>query len=161
MKQPRDSQRTAVYRWERGFATWPGDKLSLAECRELIWRVWSDHLDSEPPTIGDGRGRRSACYIFEDHQIRLPRWSRTEYVVLHEVAHGLVWAMLPRAAAHGEEFARLYLDLLGRYAEIDVDLARAAGEQQRPRRVRFGQAGIVPPRRQLRLFRLFGLSAFG
>jgi len=151
----RDSQRSAVYTWERALPAWPGPPLSLFECQELVARVWHDHLEAPAPRLTDGRSRRTACYVYEDHEIRLPRWSRTVMVVLHEAAHAILWSSIPTAAGHGPEYARLYLDMLERYAGVDADVARWRGSRQRPRRVAFAPAGVVPTireRAQLKLW---------
>ena len=152
----RDSQRSAVYAWERALPAWPGAALTLVECQEMVSRVWHDHLEASSPRVTDGRSRRTACYVYEDHEIRLPRWSRTAMVVLHEAAHAILWAVLPETAGHGPEYARLYLDMLERYADVDPDIARWRGAHQRPRRVHFAPEGTVPAlrqRAQLRLWR--------
>lgn len=153
--EARDSQRSAVYAWERALPSWPGTPLALLECQELVSLVWHEHMGPRPPRVTDGRARRTACYVYDDHEIRLPRWSRSEMVVLHEAAHAILWAALPEAAAHGPEYARLYLDLLARYAGVDPDVARWRGAHQRPRRVHFAPAGTVPSplnRLQLKLW---------
>jgi len=120
----RDSQRSAVYTWERALPAWPGAPLSLFECQELVARVWHDHLEAPPPSVTDGRSRRTAC------------------------AHAILWAVLPGTAGHGPEYARLYLDMLERYADVDPDVARWRGSHQRPRRVHFAPEGTVPTLRQ-------------
>ena len=151
----RDTQRSAVYAWERALPAWPGQALTLAQCAELVARVWHDHLDSPAPRVTDGRARRTACYVYDDHEIRLPRWSRTTMIVLHEVAHGVLWATQPTAAGHGPEYARLYLEMLARYADVDVATAHWRGTRQRPRKVRFAPRDAVPgvrARNQLRLW---------
>ncbi|NKB86703.1 MAG: hypothetical protein GKS06_00580 [Acidobacteria bacterium] len=152
MGSARDSQRSAVYTWERKLPAWPGPPLSLPECQQLVARVWNDHLDAPAPHVTDGRSRRTACYVYDDHQIRLPRWSRSLMVVLHETAHAHLWAALPNAAGHGPEYARLYLDLLERYAGVDPETARWRGSRQRPRRVRFAPPEALPmPRDRVQL----------
>lgn len=150
----RDSQRSAVYAWERALPAWPGAALTLVQCQEMVTRVWQDHLEASPPRVTDGRSRRTACYVYEDHEIRLPRWSRTAMVVLHETAHAIMWAVLPGTAGHGPEYARLYLEVLERYADVDPEIALWRGTHQRPRRVHFAPQGTVPtlrPRAQLEL----------
>jgi putative metallohydrolase (TIGR04338 family) len=64
-------------------------------------------------TVLDGRMRRSACasHTFEHGPvIRLPRWSRSEQVILHELAHHITWGS--RDGDHGPTFATVYLDLV-------------------------------------------------
>lgn len=69
-----------------------------------------------PPKVTDGRGRRHACGSRQ--VIKLPRWSRTTAVVLHECAHGLA------ADMHGPVFAAVYVELLARFAGLDADRLR-------------------------------------
>jgi hypothetical protein len=162
MLQKRDSQRAAVYSWERALeqllpaaAT---RRLSLVECDLLVVRVWSDYgHPCRPPTVTDGRCRRSAAYNARTNEIKLPRWARSQLVVLHEVAHALTPAVLfetvkrPRPhrqgflpASHGPEFARLALDLFARYLPLAKGEIRSLGVNQKPRRVRFARVGTVP-----------------
>lgn len=47
-----------------------------------------EEFDNRPIRVLDGRGRRSACATWEG-EIKMPRWSRSTYVILHEVAHVL------------------------------------------------------------------------
>lgn len=140
----RDSQRQAVYNWERGLmAKFPSPELTLAECTELVNRVWRDYRpDSVPPKVLDGRGRSKACG--SRWQIKLPRWARRPIVVLHEVAHALLDGK--ELMFHGREFAMLVLELWNRYAGVPRDVARAAAIHQKPRRVRFAVAAAVPRR---------------
>lgn len=144
VRRPRDSQRSAVYTWERRLPGWPGDGLTLAGCQQLVCRVWGEHLRSVAPRVTDGRGRRSACYAFSSHQIRLPRRARSRYVVLHEIAHGILGETDPGVADHGPEFARLYLSLLYRHAGVSLSRARSLAVHQRPRRVHFARLAEVP-----------------
>lgn len=73
--------------------------------------------------------------------INLPRWSRTKATVLHEVAHAITertfgWTQV---AAHGREFARIYLELLADETEISKAKAIHMAVHQRPRRVHFAR----------------------
>ncbi len=144
MSTSRDSQRSAVYAWERRLPGWPGECLTLGGCQQLLCEVWGEYLSSDAPLVTDGRGRRSACYAAEPHQVRLPRATRALFVVLHEAAHGILHQAAPEAAHHGPEFARLYLNLLHRYAGIELSRARALATHQRPRQVHFAPLADVP-----------------
>lgn len=138
----RDSQRSAVYRWGSALAEkYPRlhRELTLAECEELVFRVWDDYrTGTEPPEVLDGRGRRRACAT--RWRIKLPRWARRPDVVLHEVSH----ALGPGGPGHGRAFARLLLELLNRYEGVPIREARAIGMNQKPRRVHFAQAAACP-----------------
>lgn len=121
-RRPRDSQRSAVYAWERrvGLVGNSHPKISLEECRALVEKLWVGYMGSSKnmPTVTDGRGRRSACYSPSDNSLRLPVWSRQEGVVAHEVAHAIVdwkivraWNQNRKHAAHGPEFVRVFCEL--------------------------------------------------
>jgi len=137
--KPRDNQRSAVYKWERSLDAWPGEHLSLHECRWWVHRVWLDYIPGDPPPkIKDGRGRRSG--YGNRYVIKLPREARYELYVLHEVAHAIVHyrdRLRRTCAGHGPEYARLVLDLYSRYKGVSLSEGRRLGVHQRPRRVRF------------------------
>lgn len=62
------------------------------------------HID-----VGDGRGRRRACG--GGTTIKLPKWCRKTYVILHELAHTMQFEQ----PWHGRQFAAIYLDLVRRW----------------------------------------------
>lgn len=137
-----DSQRSALYSWERSLPQWTGHgTLTLDECKALIARVWADYRPgATPPTVTDGRAARSARG--SSWSIKLPRWSRSPMVVLHETAHGLT---MTQDDWHGPVFATLCLELWARYVPgFDKVAARKAGIAQRPRRVHFATVAACP-----------------
>lgn len=149
----RDSQRSAVYKWERAVvrshveAQPAGAKprydllatMELQDCEALVAEVFRDYRAIQSlPVVRDGRGARYARGSL--YLISLPRWARTRPIVLHEIAH----ALEPAGPSHGPCFARLLLDLLCRYAGVDKAKARALGVHQRPRRVRFASPAEAP-----------------
>lgn len=140
----RDTQRSAIYAWERRLPGWPGASLTLGECQAFVCHVWGDHMRGDAPLVTDGRGRRRACFVPELHQIRLPRSARTTLIVLHETAHAILWAHDAALAHHGPEFARLYLTLLYGYAGMPLSRARSLAVHLRPRRVHFAGLDAVP-----------------
>ena len=120
--RPRDFQRRRVYQWEQHHVLPHLSKLlSLQECRALVeraYRWWEQpskmDIGWKPPTVTDGRGRRHACGSRE--VIKLPRWSRTIPIVLHECAHGM------SDDGHGPNFVAVYLDLLAKFTDLDTKL---------------------------------------
>ena len=138
----RDQQRSAVYTWEQGLASRMPRlrrRLSLAQCEAYVARVWHDLRPGvAPPAVKDGRGRRSG--LGTPTEIKLPKFARRPYYVLHEVAH----AVNPGGEGHGPAFARVLLDLLVRYEGVERLPAMLAAVHQRPRRVRF--AAVDPLR---------------
>jgi len=55
--------------------------------------------------VGDGHGQRKATW--DGSKVNLPRWARTEHVMLHELAH----ALSRQGASHGWQFAECLLFL--------------------------------------------------
>lgn len=126
-KRPRDSQRSKLYQAENILS---GCGLLFDTTGEI--QAYVDHLVGlrwfqrrwplSSIEVRDGRGRTSACGAAYRRggaycgYIKMPRWSRTEPVVLHEIAHccarvdglrnGAIYA------AHGWQFARVLLELV-------------------------------------------------
>jgi putative metallohydrolase (TIGR04338 family) len=93
-----------------------GDALTLKECQQFVDKVINrkyvldNYRSLRKVTVLDGRGRRSACatnHYSEGRAIKLPKWSRNKYVILHEVAHHLTFL-----DGHKPEFASCLLDLV-------------------------------------------------
>jgi putative metallohydrolase (TIGR04338 family) len=112
--RPRDSQRARLYRAEdevgvgRRLSTVPllqayVDALAATSWFEARWG--SRTFDVRP---GHGHRRATAA---RDGVLQMPRWARTEVVVLHEVAHCLTPVEFP---AHGPEYAGVLLSLVRR-----------------------------------------------
>jgi putative metallohydrolase (TIGR04338 family) len=134
----RDSQRSKVYAAEQRIHL-DSPCVALSELREWIndTVVTSRWFHSRWPLGGvirlkDGRGRRRACAypIFTNYHlnsnysqpspkggvIKLPRWSRTRIIALHELAHIIIrWHFPYKVAAHGKEFCGVYLQLVKRW----------------------------------------------
>ena len=60
--------------------------------------------------VHPGKRRRNACA--RGNAIYMPLWSRTEFVILHEMAH---CANRLGGASHGPEFTRIHLELVKRW----------------------------------------------
>jgi len=145
----RDSQRSAVYRWEVRLVNQVDPdtrkallrELTLRECATLVHEVWESYRgpNAKPPVVGDGRGRRSACG--SRRRIALPLYARNVQTVLHEVAHSLLDGDGPW---HGPKFARILVELFEDHAGLDPSFAVALGLEQRPRMVRFAHPGQCP-----------------
>lgn len=101
-------------------------------------------------TISDGRGRRGGCA--NGWHLSMPRHTRNEYYLLHELAHVFTdaqfyhrrWVLKeyvePRAS-HGWQFARIYLRLISRFMGVAAhDLLKASFKKHhvrfRPKRTR-------------------------
>ncbi len=135
----RDSQRKRVYTAES--AAFPNNPKTgeptlpaVSDVDLYVKKVWhSKRVQAAfpratrtyygAPTVLDGRGCRKASAI-STHTIKMPRWSRREWVVLHELAHIIVereyWAQRNEIPAHGwlfcETYLKLVLYMLGREA---------------------------------------------
>jgi putative metallohydrolase (TIGR04338 family) len=129
MRRPRDSQRGRLYKAEGacfGY-DWPKMK-TLDEVTDYVaWitgtKWWAKRYPSIAPgsvRVTDGRGRRNAEARGIDH-ILLPRAMRTQWIVLHELAHlGTNSIYRSRTyAGHGPEFAVEYLALVQRFLGRD------------------------------------------
>ena len=94
-----------------------GDSMTLQECQKFVDKVLSRKYILEkhgiqaqrPILVLDGRGCRKASATFRhgNRVIKLPRWARGKYVILHEVAHHLT-----DLNGHRAEFASCLLDLV-------------------------------------------------
>ena len=106
MSRPRDSQRSKLYEAERA-VTWEGERKfeTVAEIQRYVDRLtsqmwwikrwpritagtvltWDGFEDRPAIVVHDGRGRRRAGA--SNRMITMPKWSRVEHIVLHEVAH--------------------------------------------------------------------------
>ncbi|MGE3164420.1 MAG: hypothetical protein AB7O52_05920 [Planctomycetota bacterium] len=126
----RDAQRSVVYRAEdtvdsgREFADL--DAVQEFVDRVLASAYW-ERIPGAPQivVVRDGRGRRHACAngAWFGAELRLPRWSRSARVVLHELAHTIT---APDRAPHGPEFAARYVKLVERFLSWDHGCALRA-----------------------------------
>ena len=163
----RDSQRQKVYNSERlAFNGGLDEKHGTPEFKTVAevqaymdevlasgaWRALGfSHLGifkSSPLTIHDGRGRRRGCADSWSNAIKLPRFARLRWYLLHELAHiatsylhdfaydewdedGGGWPgredpekgrveLIQNVAAHGPEFAGIYLYLLRELLGEDI-----------------------------------------
>jgi putative metallohydrolase (TIGR04338 family) len=93
------------------------EALTLQECQKFVDKIISRKYVIEkygiqaqrPIVVLDGRGRRKACatIYYGKRAIKLPKWARGKYVILHEVAHHLT-----NLDGHKPEFASCLLDLV-------------------------------------------------
>lgn len=183
--KPKDMQRGKLYKAEdKAFRADPGEKLPTTRDIERYIRktigaratlvrrygIAADFLQW-PCEVADGRGRRRACAI-GTKEISMPLWSRTEWIVLHEIAHiihdrlrytscrsvstgirvpvtGERVEELKGGAAHGWQFAAIYIDLMhfcrgAEYAERLKAEFKAGKVRFRAPRTRVMPPGYVP-----------------
>lgn len=91
----RDRQKQRLYTAESVLKDQPEFK-TVAECQKFVNKVLSqksviDNFGKHVITVSDGRGKRNASAIttWDGDIIALPRWARSRYVILHELAHHL------------------------------------------------------------------------
>ncbi|MEM7167617.1 MAG: hypothetical protein AAF581_19345 [Planctomycetota bacterium] len=117
--QPRDQQRARLYDAEEGVDA-GRVFVSLDDTQAFVDSITTsafwERIPNAPRVIRvrDGRGRRHACAAdaWFGAELRLPRWSRNQLIVLHELAHTITPS---HCASHGPEFAGAYLHLVRRF----------------------------------------------
>lgn len=145
--RPRDKQRSRVYAWERAAHA---DQLyrgtmELDEAEHYVNRIWRaergryGRAKVPPPTLRDGRGRRSAVAYSMSHALGLPRWARNPWVILHEIAHQLT----PKDEGHGPRFVGVLIGLWSRHMGQDAE-ALALQAEQMGVKVHWRSIGAVP-----------------
>lgn len=144
MRRIRDYQRAKVYRAERmAWERVPGSKFNhldhvQAWIDEIVNSRWfrgqfPSRISRLGVTVKDGRGRRKACA--NGRTIKLPRWARSDWVTLHELAHVISDHQRgPARAAHGREFCKVYKTLVARW--MGTEAFRALTDAYRECRVR-------------------------
>jgi putative metallohydrolase (TIGR04338 family) len=139
----RDSQRSKLYAAEsvvRG-QTFESVEAMQAYVDKLIGRAWFKRRWPGVRSIAvrDGRGRRRAGASSFGGYITMPKWSRYEEVVLHEVAHICTDSQYGtrEVAAHGWQFAGTLVELV-RY-ETGKDEADKMKASFRKAKVRFSE----------------------
>jgi putative metallohydrolase (TIGR04338 family) len=117
MQRPRDNQRQKVYNAEnvvprgRQFNRVVEITVFVDHMLKTTW--WRRNFpDVKFITVKDGRRRIRPSAYRAERVIKMPKWSRNELIVIHEVAH----IVTPDCyAAHGPEYCRTYLDLVKRF----------------------------------------------
>lgn len=135
----RDTQRSRVYEWERRVA-----KLERRDFYAPKWESLADVIAWARPIWRSERGRygrpgsvmptidrpawgqrRALAYTYE-RRITLPRWARSPWVMLHELAHTLIKT---GDVPHGSRFVGVLMGLVCRHLDYDVtELMRLADE---------------------------------
>lgn len=113
MSRVRDTQKHKLYSAERVLKPFSPTMKSVEEVEAFVERVTkSKWFKKEFGLLGirveDGRSRQNAAA--RGSTLLMPRWSRSEYVTLHEIAH--VVTDRRRFAWHGREYAGNLLKLV-------------------------------------------------
>jgi putative metallohydrolase (TIGR04338 family) len=139
----RDSQRQKVYDSEE-----PLDRgatfTTVGECQAYVDRVLArKRLQRRYPrlpktiVVHNGGGNRRATALEQHGQlvIKLPKWARSEMVILHEIAHHVARTSDGQHWAHNWKFCAVYLTLIREMMGTGPE--RELRQQFRSRRVRF------------------------
>lgn len=151
--RPRDAQRARLYRAESSVA--PGRRLPTVERMQAYvdalvgagWFVarWGARSFDVRPGFGHRRATADANGL-----LQMPKWARSELVLLHEVAHCLTPVT---CAAHGPEYAGVLLSLARR--AMGPGTAQALEDAFARERVRWTLAAVpVVPGHSLNAFRV-------
>ena len=157
MTRPRDSQQSKLYRAEvAAFGESREEFGSVGEMQAYIdqtlrTRWFRNRWRTKRVTVTDGRMRRrgGASYSYAGWdpgwQLKMPRRTRCEWYLLHELAHVVTPG---HCASHGREYARNYLALVRRFMGEDAhvklrDSFRKHKVKWHPKRS--PQPGRVPP----------------
>jgi putative metallohydrolase (TIGR04338 family) len=127
--RPRDNQKSRVYQWERhaistlgGGSIGTPDFTDIASCAafaEPIWRTERGRLGlpgQHAPSIERSSWGQRRALAHSNHRITLPRWARSRWVILHELAHRLS----PNDEAHGPRFVGVLIGLASRHLDYDA-----------------------------------------
>jgi putative metallohydrolase (TIGR04338 family) len=148
--RPRDSQRARLYRAEDEVG--PGRRLPTVEALQayvdgLVAAEWfSARWGDRWFEVRPGYGHRRAT-ADERGVLQLPRWARSELVVLHEVAHCLVPTSF---ASHGAEYAGVLLSLVRR--QLSAGVAQALEDAFQRHRVRWCTTAVPRARARARAY---------
>jgi putative metallohydrolase (TIGR04338 family) len=154
MKRARDTQRSRVYAWEgvacraaSGRSIDEPEFAKLEECEEFALPIWRaergrvGHAKVRAPSIERPNRGQTSALAHRDHRITLPRWARSRWVILHEMAHRLNAGN--DGASHGPRFVGILIGLLARRLGLDANLLmRLADEHGVKYHVR--SIGVVP-----------------
>ena len=143
--RPRDSQRARLYRAE-GLVD-AGRRLPTVERMQ----AWVDALlasdwfvarwGSKSLEVRPGFGHRRATADQVNGVLQMPKWARSELVLLHEVAHCIT---PPTVASHGPEYAGVLLALARR--GMSPATAQRLEDAFAAERVRWTLAAVPEPR---------------
>jgi putative metallohydrolase (TIGR04338 family) len=134
---PRDEQRKRLYAAEREAKAFLRDPLpTIGEMQAFVDSIlrsrWMQTYFAAsvvaPIRVIGGRQRPATAMHFLS-TISMPTWSRTKFLVIHEISHILAARCYGKdvIAAHGPEYATLFLELVGHFlgAEDASDLHEA------------------------------------
>lgn len=153
-QRPRDNQRSRVYAWERaaslrlkGRTLYIGEYETLEECEAFMAPIWRAErgrvglAKSSAPTLARKLWGQRKATASELHVIKLPKWARSRWVILHEMAHRLT----PEDEAHGPRFVGVLIGLAARWLEYDASQLMALADEMGVKYY-VRSIGVVPTR---------------
>lgn len=116
----RDSQRTKVYHAEDVLSPLSIMFESVNDMQKYINNIINTSKFknrfklNKRVVISDGRRRRRPCCVnyFYEYVLKMPKWSRKDYILLHELAHAVTEG---KFASHGSQFCANYLYLVDNF----------------------------------------------
>jgi len=120
----RDFQRQKVYDSDRQFRRKYKSELkfykNLSEIQifldEILDNKWFKQFNIEHIHVYCSKGSIAYGWLEDNYTIamKLPKWSKNQLTILHEIAHGLCskYFSYDNIAFHGPEFISAYLDLI-------------------------------------------------
>lgn len=156
MARARDTQRSRVYAWEAACieqlahsSMYDAEFETLEECTEFATPIWAKERGRvglarkpapaiERPHRGQRRGIAHA-----DHRITLPKWTRSRWYILHELAHRL--NTKESGSDHGPRFVGILIGLIARWMDYDATQLMALADE---RGIKYSvrSIGVVPVR---------------
>lgn len=117
---------------------------SVEECQSYADRITSSawfrrRFGDISVTIKPGRGCVRALAHTSSRTIKLPKWARQKWVIIHELTH--ILAPKPHGS-HGRLFCAIYLDLLDHF--LGSDKASALKAEMKKRNVKYSPRRSVP-----------------
>ena len=167
--KPRDSQKQRLYDAQRlaGFYE-TGEVMTIKEAQKFVNQVLSHKKTKSlfeqyrfvfgtfPSKIlveaGSGNHATIRNRNWETVRlIRLNKWGRNKFIVLHEIAHHITWGR----ESHGAEFADVLLQFTTRYlGKSDADKLANAFNEKRVRVMTKTKKARVPRKREIQSARL-------
>jgi hypothetical protein len=162
--KPRDSQKQRLYDAQRlaGFYD-TGEVMTIKEAQKFVTQVLSHQrtkklhekyrfqFSNYPSKIvvesGSGNHATIRNRNWETVRlIRLNKFGRNKFIILHEIAHHITWGR----ESHGAEFADVLLQFTTRYlGKPDADKLANAFNQKRVRVMTKTQKARVPRKREI------------
>jgi len=167
--KPRDGQRQRLYDAQRlaGFYS-VGETMTIKEAQKFVNQVLSHkrtrtlfnqyrfEFSTYPSKIlveaGSGNHATIRTRNWQTVRlIRLNKWGRNKFIVLHEIAHHITWGR----ESHGAEFADVLLQFTTRYlGKPDADRLANAFNEKRVRVMSKSKKARVPRKREITSARL-------